>query len=131
MRKAIFDRDIYPVWKTRRLAEITPDDLRAQCIKVKERGAPATAIHVRDIMRSISPEATISPAGSSVTCPNWGQSGPVHLSQPEGRVYDMSVEAIPAGFKVVRTAFGETFFCGTCDRQAVTNYPDQLYSRSK
>ena len=53
MRKAIFDRDIYPVWKTRRLAEITPDDLRAQCIRVKERGAPATAIHVRDIVKQI------------------------------------------------------------------------------
>jgi len=53
MRKAIFDRDIFPVWKNRRLTEITPDDLRAQCIKVKERGAPATAIHVRDIVKQI------------------------------------------------------------------------------
>jgi hypothetical protein len=61
-----------------------------------------------------------------LTCPNCGQSGPVHLSQPEGRVYDFSVEAVPAGFKVVRTAYGETFFCKACDRQAVTNYPGQL-----
>lgn len=53
MRKAIFDRDILPVWKNRRLTEITPDDLRAQCIKVKDRGAPATAIHVRDIVKQI------------------------------------------------------------------------------
>ena len=53
MRKSIFDRDIYPVWKSRRLDEITPDDLRAQCIKVKDRGAPATAIHVRDIVKQI------------------------------------------------------------------------------
>jgi hypothetical protein len=66
-----------------------------------------------------------------LTCPNCGQSGPVHLSQPEGRVYDFSVEAVPAGFKVVRTAYGETFFCGACDRQAVTNYPGLLYPVNK
>lgn len=53
MRKAIFDRDIIPVWKNRLLTEITPDDLRALCAKVKDRGAPATAIHVRDIVKQI------------------------------------------------------------------------------
>jgi hypothetical protein len=66
-----------------------------------------------------------------LTCPDCGQSGPVHLSQAEGRVYDFSVEAVPAGFKVVRIEYGETFFCSACDRQAVTNYPGSLYSRSK
>jgi integrase len=53
MRRAIFDRDIFPAWKNRRLNEITPDDLRALCMKVKDRGAPATAIHVRDIVKQI------------------------------------------------------------------------------
>ena len=53
MRKAIFDRDILPIWKNRLLSEITPDDLRTLCIKVKDRGAPATAIHVRDIVKQI------------------------------------------------------------------------------
>src|SRR3984885_12732129 len=53
MRQAIFDRDILPVWKNRLLTEITPGDLRALCLKVKERGAPATAIHVRDIVKQI------------------------------------------------------------------------------
>ncbi len=53
MRKTIFDRDILPVWKNRMLTEITPDDLRALCNKVKDRGAPATAIHVRDIVKQI------------------------------------------------------------------------------
>jgi integrase len=53
MRRAIFDRDIVPVWRNRLLTEITPDDLRALCVKVKERGAPATAIHVRDIVKQI------------------------------------------------------------------------------
>lgn len=53
MRKAIFDRDIFPAWKNRLLTEITPDDLRSLCNKVKDRGAPATAIHVRDIVKQI------------------------------------------------------------------------------
>jgi len=53
MRRAIFDRDIAPTWKSRLLTEITPDDLRALCLQVKERGAPATAIHVRDIVKQI------------------------------------------------------------------------------
>ncbi|WP_370201148.1 tyrosine-type recombinase/integrase [Roseibium sp.] len=53
MRKAIFDRDILPLWKNRLLTEITPDDLRQLCAKVKERGAPATAIHARDIVKQI------------------------------------------------------------------------------
>lgn len=53
MRQSIFDRDILPAWKNRLLSEITPDDLRVLCLKVKERGAPATAIHVRDIIKQI------------------------------------------------------------------------------
>jgi integrase len=53
MRRVIFDRDIVPVWKNRLLTEITPDDLRALCLKVKDRGAPATAIHIRDIVKQI------------------------------------------------------------------------------
>lgn len=53
MRKSIFDRDILPAWKNRLLTEITPDDLRWLCAKVKDRGAPATALHVRDIVKQI------------------------------------------------------------------------------
>jgi len=53
MRKSIFDRDIFPAWKHRLLSEITSDDLRQLCAKVKDRGAPATAIHVRDIVKQI------------------------------------------------------------------------------
>jgi integrase len=36
------------------LTEITADDLRALCNKVKARGAPATAVHVRDIVKQCS-----------------------------------------------------------------------------
>ncbi|MBY0319034.1 MAG: tyrosine-type recombinase/integrase [Reyranella sp.] len=53
MRRIIFDRDILPSWKSRLLIEISPDDLRALCSKVRDRGAPATALHVRDIVKQI------------------------------------------------------------------------------
>jgi hypothetical protein len=47
-------------------------------------------------------------------------SGPARLSKPEKRAYDFSVESIPAGFKVVRLEFGETFYCEACDLPAQT-----------
>jgi hypothetical protein len=53
MRRHVYDRDIAPAWKRRLLIEITPEDLRGLCKKVKDRGAPATAIHVRDIVKQI------------------------------------------------------------------------------
>jgi hypothetical protein len=53
MRRAIFERELLPVWRNRLLNEITPDDLRTHCAKIVQRGAPATAIHVRDILKQI------------------------------------------------------------------------------
>jgi integrase len=53
MRRSIFERDLLPAFRNRLLSEITPDDLRTLCAKIKGRGAPATAIHVRDILKQI------------------------------------------------------------------------------
>ena len=53
MRRAIYDRDIGPAWKNRLLPELLPDDLRVHCGRIVDRGAPATAIHVRDIVKQI------------------------------------------------------------------------------
>lgn len=53
MRKHIIDRDILPVFRNRLLTEIQADDLRALCNKVKERGAPATAVQIRDIVKQV------------------------------------------------------------------------------
>ncbi|PIV88004.1 MAG: integrase [Hydrogenophilales bacterium CG17_big_fil_post_rev_8_21_14_2_50_63_12] len=53
MRKSIIDRDIMPAFRNRLLAEIGPEDLRNLCAKVKDRGAPATAIHIRDIVKQV------------------------------------------------------------------------------
>jgi len=56
MRKSIVDRDILPAFENRQLNEIASDDLRALCNKVKERGAPATAVHIRDIVKCAAPD---------------------------------------------------------------------------
>jgi hypothetical protein len=53
MRRGIFERELLPAWRNRLLTEITPGDLRAHCLKIVDRGAPATAIHVRDIVKQI------------------------------------------------------------------------------
>ena len=53
MRRSIFVREVLPQWRNRLLNEITPNDLRAHCLSIVERGAPATAIHVRDIVKQI------------------------------------------------------------------------------
>jgi integrase len=53
MRRAIFERDLLTKWKQRFLPEITPEDLRVHCTAIVDRGAPATAIHVCDILKQI------------------------------------------------------------------------------
>lgn len=53
MRQSIINRDILPAFGGRRLHEISVEDLRALCNKVKDRGAPATAVHVREIVKLI------------------------------------------------------------------------------
>ena len=53
MRKHIIDRDILQVFQNRLLTEIQAEDLRALCNKVKERGAPATAVQIRDIVKQV------------------------------------------------------------------------------
>ncbi len=53
MRKSVLDRDILPAFKKRLMSEIHGEDLRALCMRVKARGAPATAIQTRDIVKQI------------------------------------------------------------------------------
>jgi integrase len=92
MRRVIFDRDIVPGWKNRLLNEITPDDLRALCLKVKDRGAPATAIHVRDIVKQVygfailhgekinNPADAVGPASIATFAPRDRALSPTEIS---------------------------------------------------
>jgi len=57
MRKHIIDRDILPAFKNRLLAEITPDDLRTLCMKVRCKPIRAArpwlrAAHKLDLCRN-------------------------------------------------------------------------------
>ncbi len=59
MRRAILERDVLPQWRNRLLTELTAEDLRAHCMTIVDRGAPATAIHVRDIVKQIYAHAIL------------------------------------------------------------------------
>lgn len=52
-RRIVYRRDIEPFLKERPIADIDTDDIRSLCERVKSRGAPATAVHVRDILKSV------------------------------------------------------------------------------
>jgi integrase len=53
MRKTVIDRDILPVFQNRHMTEIGPEDLRALCAKIKGRGAPATAVIARELVKLV------------------------------------------------------------------------------
>lgn len=53
MRRSTFERELLPVCRNKLLSEITPSDLRVLCAGIVERGAPATAVHVGDIVKQI------------------------------------------------------------------------------
>ena len=67
MRRAIFERDVLPKWRQRFLHEITSEDLRVHCAAIVDRGAPATALHVRDSVKQIYGFAKLK--GARVTNP--------------------------------------------------------------
>ncbi len=53
MKEAIIEKEIYPVFGKLQLEEITTPRLRALCEKIKDRGAKATALQVREIIGSV------------------------------------------------------------------------------
>ena len=53
MRRGVYRREVEPEYANRLLTEVSSDDVRALCMKIKTRGSPATAIHARDIIKGI------------------------------------------------------------------------------
>ncbi len=53
MRRGIYRREVEPEFANRLLSEVFSEDVRMACMKVKARGSPATAIHIRDIFKGI------------------------------------------------------------------------------
>lgn len=98
MRRHVYDRDIVPAWRKRHLSEITPEDLRALCKRVKDRGAPATAIHVRDIIKQIFAFAILH--GERVENPA-DVVGPASIATFEVRDRSLSPSEIRIAFRLI------------------------------
>lgn len=53
LRVATYERDIKDTFGNRLMTEITTDEIRSHCEKIKDRGAPSTAILVRDLIANV------------------------------------------------------------------------------
>lgn len=53
MRRSVYERELKPKFSNQKLMEITHEDLRALTDAIVERGAPATAVHVREIVLQV------------------------------------------------------------------------------
>jgi integrase len=53
MRRSVYERELLPKFGKQKLSEITHEDLRAVTEAIVERGAPATAVHSREIVLQI------------------------------------------------------------------------------
>ncbi|MCG2840765.1 tyrosine-type recombinase/integrase [Sandaracinobacter sp. RS1-74] len=98
MRRSIFERELLPVWRNRLLTEITPGDLRAHCLAIVDRGAPATAIHVRDILKQIYGFAILH--GEKVANPA-DEVGPASIATFKPKDRSLSPSEIRVLFKML------------------------------
>ncbi|MCE0556700.1 site-specific integrase [Motilimonas sp. E26] len=53
MRRSVYERELKSKFGNHKLTEITHEDLRALTDTIVERGAPATAVHARDIVLQV------------------------------------------------------------------------------
>lgn len=53
MRRSVFLRDLKAPFGKLKMGEISHEDLRALCNKIVERGAPATAVHAREVVQNV------------------------------------------------------------------------------
>ncbi|MFT4253326.1 MAG: tyrosine-type recombinase/integrase [Caulobacter sp.] len=60
LRRSIYERDIAAPFQNRLLTEIEPLDIRNLCQKIKDRDAPATALHVREVIKLVYANARMN-----------------------------------------------------------------------
>jgi integrase len=53
MRRSIFERELKPKFGNQKLAEISHEDLRMLTDAIVQRGAPATAVHTREVVMQV------------------------------------------------------------------------------
>lgn len=80
-RRGVLQRDILPRFERRQLAEITEVDIRTLCDQIVKRGAPSTAVQVRDVIyavfqwaknkgsKTLNPAADIRPSAIATFVP--------------------------------------------------------------
>lgn len=51
MRRSVFNRAVLPALGGFRLQQVTSEDVRDMCMKIKEQGAPSTAVTARDCVK--------------------------------------------------------------------------------
>ncbi|MES2033700.1 MAG: tyrosine-type recombinase/integrase [Pseudomonadota bacterium] len=114
MRQSVFSRDVEPAFDKRLLSEVTPNDIRALCRKVKDRGAPATAVHVRDIIKLIydyarlhgekveNPAAEVGPASIATFVPRDRSLSPAEIRLMLGELEHVAtLPTIRLGLKLI------------------------------
>jgi integrase len=114
MRQSVFTRDVEPAFDKRLLTEVTPNDIRALCRKVKDRGAPATAVHVRDIIKLIydyarlhgekveNPAAEVGPASIATFVPRDRSLSPAEIRLMFGELEHVAtLPTIRLGLKLI------------------------------
>jgi hypothetical protein len=52
----------------------------------------------------------------NLRCPICRKTGTARLSQADG--WSVHMESVPEGFKVVRSEYGNNFYCASCNRPA-------------
>lgn len=58
MRRSVFERELKPKFGNQKLMEITHENLRSLTDAIVERGAPATAVHAREVVLQVYRWAT-------------------------------------------------------------------------
>lgn len=53
MRRSVYERDLKEPFGKLKMGEISHEDLRALCDKIVARGAPATAVHAREVLQLV------------------------------------------------------------------------------
>ena len=98
MRRGIYRRKGESEFSNRRLPEVSSDDVRTLCLKIKNRGSPATAIHVRDIVKGIYNFANLH--GHKVSNPA-SEVAPTSIAVFEPRERPLSPDEIRIAFTLI------------------------------
>lgn len=118
MRCSIYKRDLQNMLGRRKLNDISESDIRALCDKIVGRGAPAVAVHVRDILLQVfhwaklrgekisNPAAEIAPTSIARFKPRERNLSPQEIKRAIEAFDDVGANvAIKAGAKLLLLTF--------------------------